>query len=75
MGRYIVRRVIQMIPLFIGISIVIFVVIQAAPGGPEMTLLATGRFVSPEILDAYRARLGLDQPIPIFPVVGGRALR
>jgi len=65
MGRYIVRRVIQMIPLFIGISIIIFIVIQAAPGGPEMTLLATGRFVSPEILDAYRTRLGLDQPIPI----------
>jgi peptide/nickel transport system permease protein len=65
MGRYIVRRTIQMIPLFIGISIIIFLVIQAAPGGPETTLLATGRFVSPEILAAYRVRLGLDQPIVI----------
>ena len=63
MGRYILRRTIQMIPLFIGISVVIFVVIQAAPGGPEMSLLATGRFVNPAILEAYRARLGLDQPV------------
>ena len=65
MGRYVVRRTIQMIPLFIGISIIIFLVIQAAPGGPETTLLATGRFVSPEILAAYRVRLGLDQPLVV----------
>jgi peptide/nickel transport system permease protein len=65
MGRYIVRRVLQMIPLFIGISIIIFLVIQAAPGGPETMLLATGRFVNPEILAAYRARLGLDQPLVV----------
>lgn len=63
MGRYVIRRTIQMIPLFIGISVIIFLIIQAAPGGPETTLLATGRFVSPEILAAYRVRLGLDQPI------------
>ncbi|HQY92010.1 ABC transporter permease [Caldilinea sp.] len=63
MGRYAIRRTVQMIPLFIGISIIIFLIIQAAPGGPETTLLATGRFVSPEILAAYRTRLGLDQPI------------
>ena len=36
---------VSMIPLFIGISLVIFLVIQAAPGGPEMTLLSSGRFV------------------------------
>ncbi len=65
MGRYIIRRVLQMIPLFIGISIVIFLVIQAAPGGPETMLLASGRFVNPEMLAAYRARLGLDQPLVI----------
>ncbi len=65
MGRYVIRRTIQMIPLFIGISIIIFLIIQAAPGGPEMALLQTGRFVNPEILAAYRARLGLDQPIVV----------
>ena len=65
MGRYVIRRIIQMIPLFLGISIIIFLIIQAAPGGPEMALLQTGRFVNPEILAAYRARLGLDQPIVV----------
>lgn len=65
MGRYVLRRTLQMIPLFVGISIIIFLVIQAAPGGPEMMLLASGRFVNPQILEAYRARLGLDQPVVV----------
>ena len=44
MGRYVIRRILQMIPLLIGISIVIFAIIQAAPGGPEGTLLDRGKF-------------------------------
>ncbi len=65
MGRYVLRRVLQMIPLFLGISVIIFVVIQAAPGGPETMLLASGRFVNENMLEAYRARLGLDQPLVV----------
>ena len=65
MSRYIRRRLIQMIPLLIGISILTFLIIQAAPGGPETVFLETGRFVDPEIIEAYRRRLGLDQPIYI----------
>jgi peptide/nickel transport system permease protein len=63
MGRYIARRLIQMIPLLLGISLIIFLVIQAAPGGPETVFLGQGRFVDPEIMERYRERLGLDQPI------------
>ncbi|MCB0044952.1 MAG: ABC transporter permease [Caldilineaceae bacterium] len=63
MGRYILRRLVQMIPLLLGISIIIFLVIQAAPGGPETVFLGQGRFVDPEIMEKYRQRLGLDQPI------------
>jgi peptide/nickel transport system permease protein len=52
-----------MIPLLVGISLVIFLIIQAAPGGPEAMLYQTGRFVSPEVVESYRARLGVDKPI------------
>ncbi len=65
MSRYILRRLLQMIPLLLGISIIIFLVIQAAPGGPETVFLSTGRFVDPEIMEQYRVRLGLDKPIPV----------
>jgi peptide/nickel transport system permease protein len=54
---------IQMIPLVLGISIILFAVIQAAPGGPEGALLESGRFIDPQVIEAYRQRLGLDQPV------------
>ena len=65
MAIYIGRRLLQMIPLLFGISIIIFAIIQAAPGGPEGSLLETGRFIDPQVIENYRHRLGVDQPIHI----------
>lgn len=65
MIAYTARRLLQMIPLLLGISIVLFAVIQAAPGGPEGALLESGRFIDPAVIEAYRERLGVDQPLHI----------
>jgi peptide/nickel transport system permease protein len=65
MLAFTLRRLLQMIPLFLGITVVLFAVIQAAPGGPEGALLESGRFIDPEVIEAYRERLGVDQPIPV----------
>jgi len=63
MGRYILRRSMQAIPLLFLISIAMFALIHALPGGPEAVLFnprlsAAGRA-------ALRARFGLDDPLPI----------
>ena len=65
MGQYVIKRLLQMIPLLVGISIVIFMIIQAAPGGPEAMLYETGRFISPDVVEAYRQRLGVDKPVHV----------
>ncbi len=65
MGSYAARRLAQVVPLMLGISIVVFTLIQAAPGGPEAALLSSSHFVDPSVVEAYRAKLGLDQPVPI----------
>jgi len=65
MIAYTARRLLQMIPLILGISIVLFAVIQAAPGGPEGALLESGRFIDPAVIEAYRERLGVDQPVHV----------
>ena len=65
MVQYLVRRLLQMIPLLLGISLIMFALIQTAPGGPEAIFFENGRFVNPNIVEAYRHRLGLDQPVPI----------
>jgi peptide/nickel transport system permease protein len=62
---YIGRRILQMVPLVFGISVVLFAVIQAAPGGPEGALLESGRFIDPDVIEAYRERLGVDRPVPV----------
>ena len=54
-----------MVPLMIGISAVIFIIIQAAPGGPEGALLESGRFIDPQVIENYRRRLGVDQPVHV----------
>lgn len=76
MATYALRRVLHLIPLLLGITVVLFAVIQAAPGGPEAALLRSGRPVSPEVLDEYRERLGVDRPVPVQYVRWvGEALR
>jgi peptide/nickel transport system permease protein len=63
MGRYIIRRILQAIPLLLLISLAMFLLLHALPGGPEAVLFnphlsAAGRA-------ALRARFGLDDPVPI----------
>jgi len=65
MLRYIVRRLLLTIPLLVGISLISFLVIHAAPGGPvEMST-----DLNPKATAEYRQRLseyyGLDQPIHV----------
>ena len=65
MGRYATRRFLQIIPLMLGISLIVFLIIQAAPGGPEGIMLQSGLMIDPQVIEAYRHRLGVDQPIYI----------
>ena len=64
MSKYIIRRLIQAIPVLFGITIVVYAILLAAPGGP------TARFANnPKFTEADRAKFkkawGLDQPIPV----------
>jgi peptide/nickel transport system permease protein len=63
MTNYVQRRLFQIVPLLLGISIMVFLIIQAAPGGPETVYLASGVLVDQEVIEAYKRKLGLDQPI------------
>ena len=54
-----------MVPLVLGVSVVVFALIQAAPGGPEAALLSSGRLVDPSVVEAYRQKLGIDRPVPV----------
>lgn len=55
----------MMIPLTLGITVILFALIQAAPCGPECMLFQSGRFVDPELVQQYRERIGTDKPVPV----------
>ncbi len=61
MSRYILRRLIQAVPLLIGILIINFVLIHVAPGDP--IYLLAGDAGDEKYYAAMRARFGLDQPL------------
>jgi peptide/nickel transport system permease protein len=61
MTRYVLRRVGQAVIVLLGVSIIVFALMQLVPGDPVRVALGT-RF-DQETYDALRARAGLDRPL------------
>lgn len=61
MGRYIIRRLLQAIPLLVLLTVFMFTLIHLMPGGPEGVLLNPR--LSPAGQDAIRAQFGLNDPL------------
>lgn len=61
---YTTRRVLQAIPLLFIISIIIFALIHATPGGPLEVYLANPN-VRPQDIERLRVALGLDRPLAV----------
>lgn len=62
MGQYVVRRLIMAVPLLLVISMMVFGMLQAAPGGPMGAYVRRGNF-SAEDLRRIEERLGLNAPV------------
>ncbi len=63
MTGYVLRRLLLAIPVLLGIVFVVFTLVRMIPGDPCRAAL--GERATDEICDAYIARRGLDQPIPV----------
>ena len=64
MTTYILRRILQAIPILFLLSVFLFGVVRLMPGGP-LAQAERNPNVTPEQLAALRVRLGLDQPLPV----------
>jgi peptide/nickel transport system permease protein len=64
MGRFVLRRLIQAIPTFFGITLLSFAVLRLAPGDPVLLMFGAQNLRADEMA-ALRASYGLDQPLPI----------
>ena len=61
MLRFIVRRLLLLVPILLGLSLLVFFWIRALPGGPAQALL--GERATPEAVAAIERQYGLDQPV------------
>ena len=62
MTRYLIRRLGLAIPTLLLVAIAVFGMVRLAPGDPAQVLL--GETASPAEIDAKRAQMGLDEPMP-----------
>jgi len=63
MTRYVVQRVLSLIPVLIGVTLLVFLIMQLAPGDPVKIML--GPHASEEAVTQLRRDMGLDQPMHI----------
>lgn len=61
MLRFVVRRLLLLVPVLLGLSILLFFWIRALPGSPAEALL--GERATPETVAAFKAQYGLDKPV------------
>ena len=65
MLKFILRRVLLMIPILLGVSLVTFIIVRSIPGDPVRVLLGADARSTPEQIEAIRRAYGLDQPLPV----------
>jgi peptide/nickel transport system permease protein len=62
--RFVIRRVAQSVPLLLVISLLVFALLHAAPGGPLSTYLENPN-VRPEDIERLKKAMGLDRPLGV----------
>ena len=62
MLRYIVNRLLLMLPTLLGVALLVFFLLRLGPGD-AVSMMFEGANVQQHVLDAERARLGLDKPV------------
>lgn len=74
MGRYIFRRLLNLIPVLLGITLLVFAFLHLIPGDPAVVM--AGDRATPEQVAALREQLGLNQPLPVqYLIFLGNLLR
>lgn len=61
MVKYIIKRVLSLIPVIIGVTLIVFLILNFAPGDPARMIL--GDMATPGQIAELRQKMGLDDPI------------
>lgn len=76
MQAYVIRRLLEMIPVLILVTMLTFTLLLLLPGDPVEAMFEVGSNPTPEMMATMRHKLGLDRPIPVqYGMWLGRLLR
>lgn len=64
MRQYLIRRLVQFVPVLLGIALVTFLIVRLAPGDP-VALLVDVNLLTPDEVARFRGHLGLNVPLPV----------
>ena len=62
--RYALQRLLLTVPMLLILLTLVFLILRVMPGDPVAAMLG-GRNVSPQLMDEYRHKMGVDRPIPV----------
>ncbi len=66
MGKYIIKRILQLVIVLLGVSFLTFIITQATPSdAAEMKYISMGMMPSPELLEQTREEMGLNDPVMV----------
>lgn len=62
MAAYILKRLLALVPVLLGLTLIVFLIMAAIPGDPATAIL--GSYATPENVERLNRQLGLDRPLP-----------
>ncbi|MBT9258883.1 MAG: ABC transporter permease [Clostridiales bacterium] len=63
MFSYVIKKLITAIPILVGVTLMVFLILHLTPGDPALVIL--GQDATPEAVEALREKLGLNDPLPV----------
>ncbi len=68
MGRYVARRLLSLVPVLLGVSIIVFFLVRLIPGSALQMYLGTQVETTPEQMEELKRIFGEDKPVPVLYV-------
>ncbi len=65
MSQYLIQRLVLAVPVLLGVSITVFLMMHLIPGDPALAMLRGQPTVTEEDIERVRHQMGLDDPIPV----------
>ncbi|HLW26481.1 MAG TPA: ABC transporter permease [Kiloniellales bacterium] len=62
MAAYILKRLLALVPVLLGLTLIVFLIMAAIPGDPATAIL--GSYATPENVERLNQQLGLNRPLP-----------